>query len=62
MRIQTRLFLGTAALVLALMGLQWWLYSRQLQAIEDELSHVATSVGKGVLTAEMAIFGECRQT
>ena len=57
MRIQTRLFLGTAALVLALMGLQWWLYSRQLQAIEDELSHVATSVGKGVLTAEMAIFG-----
>ena len=57
MRIQTRLFLGTAALVLALMGLQWWLYSRQLRAIEDELSHVATSVGKGVLTAEMAIFG-----
>jgi signal transduction histidine kinase len=57
MRIQTRLFLGTAALVLALMGLQWWLYSRQLQGIEDELSHVATSIGKGVLTAEMSILG-----
>ena len=31
MRIQTRLFLGTAALVLALMALQWWLYARQLR-------------------------------
>ncbi len=58
MRIQTRLFLGTAALVLALMALQWWLYARQLRSIEDEVTRVATTVGTGVLTAERAIFGE----
>lgn len=57
MRIQTRLFLGTAALVLALMGLQWWLYARQLRSIEEELTNVAASVGKDVLTAEFAFFG-----
>jgi signal transduction histidine kinase len=57
MRIQTRLFLGTAVLVLALMGLQWWIYARQLRSIEDELTNVAATVGKGVLTAEFAFFG-----
>lgn len=57
MRIQTRLFLGTAALVLALMGLQWWVYARQLRSIEEELTNVAASVGKDVLTAEFAFFG-----
>jgi signal transduction histidine kinase len=57
MRIQTRLFLGTAALVLALMGLQWWLYARQLRSIEDEVTRVATTVGTRVLSAERAIFG-----
>jgi signal transduction histidine kinase len=57
MRIQTRLFLGTAALVLALMGLQWWLYARQLRAIEEELTNVAASVGKDVLSADLAFFG-----
>ena len=57
MRIQTRLFLGTAALVLALMGLQWWVYARQLRSIEEELTNVAASVGKDVLTAESAFFG-----
>jgi len=56
MRIQTRLFLGTAALVLALMGLQWWIYSRQLRSIEDDLTRVATTVGKEMLTAEKAFF------
>ena len=57
MRIQTRLFLGTAALVLALMALQWWLYARQLRSIEDEVTRVATTVGTRVLSAERAIFG-----
>jgi signal transduction histidine kinase len=58
MRIQTRLFLGTAALVLALMALQWWLYARQLRSIEDEVTRVATTVGTRILSAERAIFGE----
>ena len=58
MRIQTRLFLGTAALVLALMALQWWLYARQLRSIEDEVTRAATTVGTRVLSAERAIFGE----
>lgn len=58
MRIQTRLFLGTAALVLALMALQWWLYARQLRSIEDEVTRVATTVGTRVLSAERAIFGD----
>lgn len=57
MRIQTRLFLGTAALVLALMGLQWWLHARQLRAIEADLTRVATTVGEGILTAEGVFFG-----
>ncbi len=57
MRIQTRLFLGTAALVLAVMGLQWWLYARQLRSIEEDLTNVAASVGKDVLSAEIAFFG-----
>ena len=57
MRIQTRLFLGAAVLVLALMGLQWWLYARQLRSIEDDLTRVATSVGEGILTAENVFFG-----
>lgn len=56
MRIQTRLFLGTAALVLAVMGLQWWLYARQLRSIEEDLTNVAASVGKDVLSAEIAFF------
>jgi signal transduction histidine kinase len=42
---------------LALMGLQWWLYARQLRSIEEELTNVAASVGKDVLTAEFAFFG-----
>ena len=58
MRIQTRLFLGTAALVLALMALQWWIYARQLRSIEDEVTRVATTVGTRVLSAERAIFGQ----
>ncbi len=56
MRIQTRLFVGTAALVLALMALQWWLYSRQLRSIEDEVTRAATTVGTHLLSAERAIF------
>jgi signal transduction histidine kinase len=58
MRIQTRLFLGTAALVLALMATQWWIYTRQLQSIEDEVTRVATTVGTHVLSAERAFFGD----
>jgi len=60
MRIQTRLFLGTAALVLALMALQWWLYMGQLRSIEDDVTRVATTVGTNILSAERAIFGEVR--
>ena len=49
MRIQTRLFLGTAMLVLTLMATQWWLHLRQLRAMEAELGAVAASVGKDIL-------------
>ena len=54
MRIQTRLFLGTAALVLALMAVQWWLHARQLRAIERDLGQVAASVGREILSGDMA--------
>ena len=50
MRIQTRLFLGTAMLVLALTAVQWWLHQRQLDAVGSELSAVATAVGRALLT------------
>ncbi len=50
MRIQTRLFFGTAMLVLALVAAQWWLHVRQLRAIERELGTVAASVGKDLLS------------
>ena len=49
MRIQTRLFLGTALLVLSLTAAQWWLHLRQLRAVESELGAVAASVGKDIL-------------
>jgi signal transduction histidine kinase len=50
MRIQTRLFLATGALVLALMAVQWWLHQRQLEALKSELSAVATAVGRDMLS------------
>lgn len=53
MRIQARLFLATAFLVLALMGVQWWLHARQLRALESELGAVAASVSKGMLTGDV---------
>ncbi len=53
MRIQTRLFLGTALLVLALVAVQWWLHGRQLRAIERELGAVAATVGKDLLSHQM---------
>ncbi len=56
MRIQTRLFLGTAALVLTLMGLQWWIYSRQLRSIEGDLGRVATTVGREILSGDLNVF------
>ena len=55
MRIQTRLFVGTAALVLALTATQWLLHRRQLAAIERELGVVATAVGKGILEQELEV-------
>jgi len=58
MRIQTRLFLGTAALVLALVGVQWWLHARQLRAIEDQLGEVATTVGAQLLGTDPRVFVE----
>jgi signal transduction histidine kinase len=56
MRIQTRLFLGTALLVLTLVVAQWWLHSRQLGAIEHELGAVAATVGKGLLAQDPELF------
>jgi signal transduction histidine kinase len=58
MRIQTRLFLTTAVLVLAPMGLQWWLYARELKAIEGDLAQVAATVGEGILKGESVLFGQ----
>ena len=55
MRIQTRLFLGTAALVVVLTATQWWLHRRQLVAIEHELGAVATAVGKGILDERVQV-------
>lgn len=55
MRIQTRLFLGTALLVLVLTATQWLLHRRQLAAIERELGAVATAVGKGILDEEVHV-------
>ncbi|MFV2073055.1 MAG: PAS domain-containing sensor histidine kinase [Thermoanaerobaculales bacterium] len=54
MRIQTRLFFGTATLVLALMAVQWWLHARQLRAIERDLGQVAAAVGREILSGDMA--------
>jgi signal transduction histidine kinase len=50
MRIQARLFVVTALLVLSLMAVQWWLQAHQLRAIKVELGNVATEVGKGILS------------
>jgi signal transduction histidine kinase len=58
MRIQTRLFLGTAALVLALVGVQWWLHARQLRAIEEQLGEVATTVGARLLASDPGVLVE----
>lgn len=58
MRIQTRLFLGTALLVLALTGLQFWLHARQLRSIEGDLTRVATTVGERILRGERMILGD----
>lgn len=55
MRIRTRLFLGTAALVLALVALQFWLQLRQLRAVEGEIARVATSIGRGLLMTDVDI-------
>src|SRR5688500_11876597 len=49
MRIRTQLFAGTATLVLALVGIQWWLQTRQVRALERELADVVTSVGQVLL-------------
>ncbi len=58
MRIQTRLFLGIAVPVLALTGCQWWLHLRQLAAVERQLAQVATSVGRGLITSDLAVLRE----
>ena len=56
MRIQTRLFLGTAALVLALVAVQWWLHLRQLGTIERGIGSVATAVGQRILAEDFQVF------
>jgi len=55
MSIRTRLFAGTAALVLALTAVQWWLHARQLEQTERALGRVATSVGRGLLTTDFHV-------
>ncbi|MCU0303877.1 MAG: HAMP domain-containing histidine kinase [Thermoanaerobaculales bacterium] len=59
MRIQTRLFLGTGLLVLALVAAQWWLQRRQLEAVGEGLGAVAEAVGRDLLATgpRMAIPG-----
>jgi signal transduction histidine kinase len=52
MRLQTRFFLGTSALVLAVMAAQWWLHMRQLGALPAAVGAVATSVGRDLLGPE----------
>ena len=52
MSIRTRLFLGTTALALALVAVQWWLQSRQLAGLQRELATVAASVGEGLILSE----------
>ena len=52
MRLQTRFFLGTSALVLAVMAAQWWLHMRQLGALPGVVGAVATSVGRDLLGPE----------
>ncbi len=58
MRIQTRLFLGTAFLVLALVAVQWWLHLTQLRAIERELGAVAATVGKDLLSHNLTFIAK----
>ncbi len=52
MRLQTRFFLGTSALVLAVMAAQWWLHMRQLVALPAAVGAVATSVSRDLLGPE----------
>ncbi|MBW2530261.1 MAG: hypothetical protein JRI55_02200, partial [Deltaproteobacteria bacterium] len=52
MRIRTRLFLGTTALVLALVLVQWWLQNRQVEAIRGELARVAATVGESLVLGQ----------
>jgi len=52
MRLQTRFFLGTSVLVLAVMAAQWWLHMRQLGALPAVVGAVATSVGRDLLGPE----------
>lgn len=51
MHLQTRLFLGAAALVLAMAAAQWFIVARQLGAVEREVGAVASSVGEELLTS-----------
>jgi signal transduction histidine kinase len=46
MRIRTQLFFGIVLLMLGLIGVQCWLQMRQLQAIERELTEVATNLSQ----------------
>lgn len=52
MRIRTQLFIGTAALVLALLGVQWWLQTRQLQDLDRQLAETAADVTRTLMFGE----------
>ncbi|MBP7866416.1 MAG: HAMP domain-containing histidine kinase [Acidobacteria bacterium] len=56
MRIRTQLFIGTAALVLALLGVQWGLQVRQLRDLDQQLAETAADVTRTL------VFGETGRT
>lgn len=51
MRLQNRLFLGAASLVVAMAAAQWFIVARQLKAVEHEVGTVASSVSEELLTS-----------
>ena len=53
MRLRTQLFLGTTSLIVILLAVQAWLQTRQLRAMEEELSEVASWVTHSVINTRV---------
>lgn len=53
MRLRTQLFLGTTSLIVVLLAVQAWLQTRQIRAMEEELSEVATWVTHSVINTRV---------